>query len=134
MKLINKDTDYAVRALLFMAKSDKEIVSASELALELKISKPFLRKIMQALQKGGVLKSIKGNNGGFKLAKGIGNIYLIDLIRIFHGKLKLINCVIRNSPCSNRNNCALRSEISEVEEYVLKKIKKVNIKQLLNKQ
>ena len=56
MKLITRDTDYAVRALVFIAKQKEEIVSVRDLVEKLKIPKPFLRKILQLLNKKGLLK------------------------------------------------------------------------------
>ncbi|MBM3255649.1 MAG: Rrf2 family transcriptional regulator, partial [Candidatus Omnitrophica bacterium] len=69
MKLITRDTDYALRALCFVARSKDGVVSVSELVDSLKIPKPFLRKSLQLLNKKGVLKSYKGLGGGFKLTR-----------------------------------------------------------------
>ena len=65
MKLITRDTDYALRALCFIAKHKKEIISVDRLAEESKIPRPFLRKILQKLNRAGILKSYKGQGGGF---------------------------------------------------------------------
>ena len=56
MKLITRDTDYAIRALCFIARFKKKIVSVSELVKVLKIPRPFLRKILQTLNKKRILK------------------------------------------------------------------------------
>jgi Rrf2 family protein len=68
MKLINRDTDYAVKALLYITKKKPERISVSELVNVLDIPKPFLRKTLQTLNREGVLNSSKGKVGGFGLA------------------------------------------------------------------
>ena len=55
MKLITKDTDYAVRAIMYIAGSDKKIVSTAELMENLRLPRPFLRKILQVLVKHRIL-------------------------------------------------------------------------------
>ena len=64
MKLITRDTDYALRALIRIAVSGKQVVSVSELVNELAIPRAFLRKVLQKLTKHSVLISVKGNQGG----------------------------------------------------------------------
>jgi len=64
MKLITREIDYAVRALIYLADNGNgKKVSVSELVDELGITRPFLRKIMQLLAKAGVIESYKGNKG-----------------------------------------------------------------------
>lgn len=85
MKLITRDTDYAVRALCFIAENKGKIVSVSELVKVLKIPRPFLRKLLQILHRKRILKSFKGRGGGFQLAIPAERIYLVDLIKFFRG-------------------------------------------------
>ena len=59
MKLITRDTDYAVRALIFIIKQKKEVISVNKLINNLKLPRPFLRKILQVLNKKGILNSAK---------------------------------------------------------------------------
>ncbi|TBR16930.1 Rrf2 family transcriptional regulator [bacterium] len=131
MKIITRDTDYAVRALIYMAQTKKKIISTGELIEKLKIPKPFLRKILQTLNKKGVLISYKGPDGGFSLAKPYGKIYLIDLIEIFQGPFMINECVFKKKICPNRSTCSLKSKLDYIEAKVVKELKPVTIKSLL---
>ncbi|HNV23318.1 MAG TPA: Rrf2 family transcriptional regulator [Candidatus Omnitrophota bacterium] len=131
MNLINRDTDYALRAIIFIAQSDKELVSTAELEEELKLPRPFLRKILQILQKEGILNSVKGVGGGFNLAKPIEKIFLLDLIKIFQGPLTLAECMFRNKVCKNRKTCPLHKKIKALEQYARDYMKDVTIGTLL---
>ena len=131
MKLITRDSDYAVRALCYIAKNDKKIVSVAELVAELKIPRAFLRKILQVLNKKKLLISHKGQGGGFTLTRDAKRIYLVDLIRIFQGKLKLTECFFKKRVCPNIKVCPLKKKIDEIERYIVKELKLISIESLL---
>jgi len=131
MKLITRDTDYALRALCFIVKQKKEIVSVSELVKALKIPYPFLRKILQVLNKKGVLKSFKGQGGGFSLGTRPSRIFLVDLIEIFQGPLKLNECFFKKLSCPNIKTCSLKKKIDSIERYVISELKSIKISSLL---
>lgn len=63
-RLINRDTDYAVRALRCMAQRLNEVVSVGELAPELDVPRPYLRRILQTLAQHDVLSSYRGRGAG----------------------------------------------------------------------
>src|SRR4030065_1518246 len=101
MKFITRDTDYSIRALIYIASDKDRIISITELVKELETPRPFLRKILQSLSTSGVLKSYRGKNGGFELVKKPEKIYLLDLIEIFQGKFKLSECLFKKTVCPN---------------------------------
>lgn len=130
MKLITRDTDYALRALCFIAKHKKEIVSVAELVEQLKIPRPFLRKILQILNKK-ILKSYKGKGGGFSLAVTPNKIFLVDLIEIFQGPLRLNECFLKKMACPNTKTCALRKKINNIERGVIAELESITLASLL---
>lgn len=130
MKLINKNTDYAARALIFIAQRKGELVSTMDLENYLGLPRPFLRKILQVLQINSILESIKGNKGGFKLNKDPKDILLIDLMKIFQGDFKLTDCIFKKNICPNAGTCLIRKQVSEIEVMVFSKLKKVTLKSL----
>jgi len=131
MKLITRDTDYAVRSICFIARHNKKIVPVSELVKVIKIPRPFLRKILQVLNKYRILKSFKGKGGGFVLGKPPKRIFLVDLIGIFQGQLRLNECFFKKIICPNQNACALRKKIDSIERYVVSQLKTITIASLL---
>jgi len=131
MKLLTRNTDYAVRAICYLAGHDKEVVAVPELVKALKIPKPFLRKILQVLNKEGVIRSQKGIGGGFLLAKPAGKIFLVDLIRIFQGPIKLNECILQKKICPNIRACPLKKKIASIEQHVTKELNAITIGSLL---
>lgn len=127
MKLITRDTDYAVRAILFFSRHREERLSVPLLEKELEVPRPFLRKILQMLNRKGILSSFRGAGGGFSLSVPANKISLADLMEIFQGPLKLNECMFRKRVCPNRSFCALRTKLCGIEKYVLLKLKSTNI-------
>jgi Rrf2 family protein len=133
MKLITRNTDYAVRALCFIAQSKKKKVTVEELVRVLEIPGPFLRKILQILNKKKLLKSYKGQNGGFSLTKLQDKILLTDLMKIFQGPLKLNECIFKKQVCPNIKTCKLKKKIDKIEKCVISELKSVSLAYLLKK-
>ncbi|MCX5700598.1 MAG: Rrf2 family transcriptional regulator [Candidatus Omnitrophica bacterium] len=131
MKLITRDTDYAVRALCLIAQRKGCIVSVKKLALALQLPRPFLRKILQQLNKKKILESFKGQSGGFILAKEPAKIFLTDIMRIFQGKPSLNECFLKKIVCPHTGSCPLRKKIVKIEDYVLRELGTVSIALLL---
>jgi Rrf2 family protein len=134
MKLITRDIDYAVRALIYLADNKNEgIVSVPELVDELGITRPFLRKIMQLLAKAGVIESYKGNKGGFRLIKKPDDVYLIDLVEIFQGDFSLNECLLNKDICPNKGNCILKDRVDDIEEKIRLELKSIDLSSLIKK-
>lgn len=131
MKLITRNTDYAMRALCYIAQQEGTAVSVTEMVAALKIPRPFLRKIVQTLSGEGILKSCKGQGGGFSLGRRGEDVRLTDLIRIFQGTLQLNECVFKKKICPNRGTCTLKHEIDKIEEDALTRLHKVSIASLI---
>ena len=133
MKLITRDTDYAIRAICFMAENEKEITSVSELVRKLKIPRPFLRKILQALNKKGVLSSFRGKSGGFKLRRRPRDIFITDLIKVFQGPIELNRCIFKKKLCSSVDRCILREKVGEIEQRVVSELGLITVESLLRR-
>ncbi|MBI3991518.1 MAG: Rrf2 family transcriptional regulator [Candidatus Omnitrophica bacterium] len=134
MRLITRNTDYAIKALCFIARNNggKNITPVSELARALKIPRPFLRKILQILNKRKIVNSYKGAGGGFSLAVPADRMYLVDVMRIFQGPLKLTKCVLKERICPDVENCLLRAKIGVIENYIISELKAITLASLLN--
>lgn len=131
MKLINRDTDYAIRALCHIAKRKNDITSAQSLVRCLKIPRPFLRKILQNLNKKGFLKSYRGKGGGFFLARPPEKIFILDLIKLFQGPFNLSEHILRKVTCPHIKKCVLKKKLDAIQLYISKELKSVTIASLM---
>lgn len=132
MKLITRDTDYAVRALCVMAISGKEVISVQELVKETKIPRAFLRRILQILNARHIIQSYKGKGGGFRLHTPPNKISLIDLIEIFQGDVRIIEHVFKRQKCPRMRGCNLKAKIDKIERELVFQLKKITIGSLIS--
>lgn len=130
MRLITRNTDYAVRAVSYMAGQKDRVVSVPELVRELKVPRPFLRKILQALNKEGLLKSYKGSGGGFSLGRPGDKIFLFDLVQTLQGPVKFNECIFKKAFCPDVKSCALKKRIEAIEKYVVSQLRSITIASL----
>lgn len=133
MKLITRNTDYALRAICFIACQKGRVVAVSELTEELKVPRAFLRKLLQTLNKRGILSSSRGSAGGFLLRRPQDKIFLTDLISVFQGPLCLNECFLKKKRCPEIKICPLRGRICKIERYVLGKLGTISIGSLLRR-
>lgn len=132
MKLVTRNSDYAIRAVLVMASKKKgEVISVNYLIKELKMPRPFLRKILQALNKKGLLISYRGKGGGFVLAKVPAKMKLLDVIEAFQGPLSLNQCFFRKKLCPNIKRCPVKKKIDNIERFARKELASINMADLI---
>jgi len=84
------------------------------------------------LHKNGILYSYKGSKGGFSFRTDPEEIFILELIRIFQGGLKISKCFFKKKICADINTCKLKSILDSIIEETLLKLKSVSIKTLLN--
>lgn len=116
---------------MYIAKSKSKLVTAQELADKLAIPRPFLRKLLQKLNKGGLLASYKGKGGGFKLAVPPRKINLTGLIGIFQGKFRINECLFKRKICPNVRVCVLKHKIDGIEKKVARELESITIQNLI---
>ena len=92
MKLTSKGR-YAVMALADMASFDKQNpISLRDISLRQNISLVYLEQIFSKLKKNNIVKSIRGTNGGYILAKDPEQIKLLNIFSAVDEKVKTVRC------------------------------------------
>jgi Rrf2 family protein len=127
MNLITKHTDYAARALVYLARSGGRLVPSREIAEQEGIPLAFLRRILRELAQEGLIDTREGAAGGAKLAVDPRKIELTRLIEIYQGKISLVECIFRRRLCPNRDHCVLRPRLMKIEELVLSELAGITI-------
>ncbi len=131
MKMITRDTDYAIRTLSCIAGKKKKIVTVRELTEKLDMPKAYLRRVLQILNKKGILKSLKGRGGGFSLIKDPEEITVFDLVEIFQGPFQLSDHILKGKVCPSINTCYLKEKLDRMEKHVARELKGITIASLM---
>ena len=104
MKISTKGR-YALRVMIDLAVNDRgDYVSLKDISNRQEVSLKYLEQIMAMLNKAGYVKSTRGNNGGYRLAKSPEEYKVGDILRKTEGDLAPIACV-NGEECGKRENC-----------------------------
>ena len=132
MQLLNKNTDYAIRALIYLAQRRKVFTSSREISDNGNIPLQFVRRILQDLKQANFLDSKEGATGGVKLIKDPSVISLTAIIELFQGKVQISACMFRNKICPNRSECVLRNRILSIEQKMILEFQALTIQTLID--
>lgn len=107
MKISTKGR-YALRMLIDLASHrDKGFVSLKDIAERQGISKKYLEQIVPMLNKDGILRTNRGNRGGYQLAKPPAEITVGDILRSTEGNLAPVSCLeFAPNECPRREDCS----------------------------
>jgi Rrf2 family protein len=129
--LITRETDYAVRTVLYLARERDLIASVAEVAQAMHIPKSFLAKIVQRLVRNHVLVSMRGVKGGFRLAKKPSEISLLDIMDAIQGPAGINVCAIDEKRCKMSAVCTVHPVWVQIRKEVEKKLKRETIDKLV---
>lgn len=106
---ITLEADYAVRCLAYLKDHKDGVCVLGDISKDTKIPAAFLSKILQKMIKRGLVKSTKGKNGGFALAKDPGNISIYNIMQAVCGSDTVMKVVCSKSkdPCSFLKTCKI---------------------------
>ena len=133
MKPFRKDSNYAVRTLVFIAQYGRnEPVSSTFVSESLGIPKNFLRRIFSKLIKAGFLEAKEGARGGVLLAKSPEEITVGQIVLLLQGGVKMCNCFHDREQCDEWESCILRERIMHVEGLILAEFEQMTIQSLMD--
>jgi Rrf2 family transcriptional regulator, cysteine metabolism repressor len=109
MKISTKGR-YGLRALVDLAINGKNglPVLLSDIAKRQEISEKYLEQIATQLNKGGIVKTLRGRNGGYLLNRPDTEIKVSDVIEVLEGPICVVDCVNEPDSCSRVAICSTR--------------------------
>ena len=127
---LSKSCLYGIRSVLYLAIENKRnYISIREIAEELDIPFHYLTKILQRLNHKGIVKSVKGPQGGVTFNKAPEKISLYDLITAIDGQEIFTRCLIADVKCSSKNPCVFHRLIYDPRKMLQKDLYRKNVKQ-----
>src|SRR5258708_32493239 len=109
MLKLNKKADYGLTALKHLAVNSGGVSSSAKAIAECYgIPQPLLAKILQKLTKIGLLQSLPGANGGYRLARAPQAITALEVIRAIDGPILLTPCFTQHCACEPSGKFILR--------------------------
>lgn len=131
--------EYGLRCLLQLAKhaNAEQLMSADDIALQEGLSTAYVEKILSQLRKAGLVKSVRGMYGGYKLARQPENIRVGDLMRAVDGDFFTDICQHfsgKSESCVHMNGCSVRPVWMMVARHVYRILDNLSLADLLKEE
>ncbi len=132
--MFSKSTEYALRAVVFLAKhtSEEERLGRKAIAEQMGFPEPYLAKILQHLVKRKIIHSVKGPNGGFYVTDEIMQISLLDIIDANEGLAFFKRCGLGLVECDEEKPCPIHNEYGVFREGLYKMLSDKKVKDVLD--
>jgi len=116
--------------MTLLAESPEQTVSNQDLAALLDVSAHHLAKVHQRLARAGLVKAVRGPNGGCSLAKPAETITLLDVVVAIDGGLNTDQCLLGRAVCQ-RVGCPLGKFSDSINQQVVDYFKSTTIDKII---
>jgi len=124
---ITRQADYAVRAVLYLAKlGEDKRAATSQIAQRQQIPPSFLAKIVSQLSVAGLLQTSRGARGGVSLARSPEEISLLEVVEAIDGPILLNECVAQNGACAFGDDCPMRPIWCDAQAELVTRLRATN--------
>lgn len=128
---INRETDYAIRVILSLAKRPPGTITPSaEIRQEMDLPESLSLQIISGLVKHGFLNSFPGRSGGIQLSAPAREISLLDLITSCQGPLEIAECLDQPGICRRTEHCPVRTTWRNIRHKLESELNQVNFQTL----
>jgi Rrf2 family transcriptional regulator, iron-sulfur cluster assembly transcription factor len=128
---INRQTDYAIRLILYLAQQEEGArVSTAEVRREMQIPLALGQRIVANLARGKFILTYPGRDGGLVLARPAQEINLRQIVEYFEGKFFISDCLMDKGNCPFDNNCPVRFRWARLQSHVILELEQITFKDL----
>ena len=109
---LTRQTNYAIRMMMYCAASPQKLSRVPEIARAYGVSELFLFKILQPLVEARLMETVRGRNGGVRLAKPAADITLLDIVTVTEESFAMAECFESDTAeCPLIDHCALNAAL-----------------------
>ena len=133
MKISTKGR-YALKVMIDLALHDNgEYIALKDISARQNITIKYLEQIVSVLNKAGYLRSMRGNNGGHRLAKAPKDYVVGDILRVMEGDLAPVQCSAKDTenPCPVADSCATFSFWQGLDQVVNEYVDRFTLEDLV---
>ena len=117
---LTKECDYGIRVIRAVAGGEKKTVEA--IAKEELIPSKYAYKIVKKVERAGLVKSIRGRNGGYLLTKPLDDFTLLDIITAIDADRYVNECLQGDATCVFKDNpdkpCGVHLELVRLQGII----------------
>lgn len=127
MLRLSKLTDYAIVISTHMARHADSTYAAAEVAEATGIAVPTVKKLLKLLAKTGIVSSVRGSRGGYRLAHAPEKTTVANIIAALEGPIGLTECSITSINCQQAPSCGIRGNWSLISRALQTALESVTL-------
>jgi len=128
---LNRQTDYAIRVLLALAKQGEgAMLPTTQIQQEMLIPKALSIRVVAELSKGGFIVTYPGREGGLKLARPAAEINLRQVVTHFESNFTISVCLHGGGTCPFDNSCPVRCRWARLQVLILQELENTTFDEL----
>lgn len=117
---LTRQSDYGVRAVLHLAGIPfGDVIQTREIAAREDIPAKYLPSIIRTLARAGLIRTMRGNQGGVALAKPPEEISLREVIEAIEGPIVLVQCMKGPSHCIHQDDCPFLPVCEDIQRMMV---------------
>lgn len=131
MLRLTKKTEYALLALRMMGRTTPgDLITAKAIATQYHVPEMLLAKVLQRLKQRGIVAAVKGSGGGYRLARTLGEIPLLDVLALFDEPVSLVACQTHDDSCDQLAHCDIKGPLEVLNEALMAPIRHMTVQDL----
>jgi Rrf2 family nitric oxide-sensitive transcriptional repressor len=128
---INRQTDYAIRVVLALAKhSERKRICTTEIQREMLIPAAFSPRIVAELARAGFIVTFPGRDGGLELARPSDQINLREVVEYFEGPITVSDCMSGRTQCPFDTKCPVRCRWGKLQATIIHELEAITFDEL----
>jgi len=132
MKISTKGR-YGLRILLDLALHENDTPRLiRDIAFSQQISEKYISRLIVDLRRSGMVKSIRGAKGGFRLARNPKLITLLNIVEVMEGPMSIVDCVQSPDKCKRNESCVTREIWGQLNEEIKKCMEKITLQDIID--
>ncbi len=133
MLRINRQTDYALRIILYLAKHPEGTrFPSSRIQKEMLIPPALSPRIVAELAHAEYIITYPGRDGGIELAQNPEDVSMWDIVNLFEGPIHLSECLVDGQACPFENECPVHKHWNPLYDVIRRELESVTFKDLVH--
>lgn len=124
---LTRRADYAVRAMLALARQPGTYVSGRRVAAEMAIPPRFVAQVMGDLVTAGLVEARTGRSGGYQLVTRTDEVSMLAIVEAVEGDTRRQVCVLRGMPCQHDGKCDVHDIFAAAQQALLARLESATL-------
>jgi len=131
MLKLSKLADYGIVVMTFLAQEGEKVRAANDVAVATRLAVPTVSKVLKLLSRAGLLVSVRGARGGYRLSRPPRGISIAEVIHALEGPLAMTECTSAVGACSQASYCSVRANWQRINDTIHRALAEVSLEDMV---